>query len=401
MAIFKRNLMRWNEPIFFVPRMRTRSEWRGKIILAIVVAVVMSAGLMAARFGIDAGGPRLSVPLAILAGMGVGVLLVAVRELVWFQRDISIDEKNITCFANAGMMTALTTVPLAGIARVIIQRPEECELKFGLMTVKALNGIVLVGIPGSVACEKLAQVLHDQGVTVELKDWEPVTIRRSTAPMTLEEVERTAPRVTGMARIWEFDQPADQRVLSRPVIICCTVISLGPLVAALISSIGIWIYTWMHRAELDTLSVALWIGGGFGCLVVPFVLVAAWGDHLPNLWIRSLMRIRLRHRPDAIIDSEDTESHYIDIVPRKNWGKVMLMSNSDSGFLKITSDALLYEGDAERWQVPLLSLMGCQVEKVSRNPGAPDTDEGAFSYYLVLQANPGPDSGRLRSCCPL
>jgi len=69
-------------------------------------------------------------------------------------------------------------------------------------------------------------------------------------------------------------------------------------------------------------------------------------------------------RANPAVDLHNPELAFVDIVPRINWGKQMLENATDIGFLEMSESkrALLFEGDRERYFIPVESILEVKHE---------------------------------------
>jgi hypothetical protein len=81
----------------------------------------------------------------------------------------------------------------------------------------------------------------------------------------------------------------------------------------------------------------------------------------------------------------DAEATFVQIVPRCNWGRVMLETATDVGFLKVDPyrREILFEGDRERYRVPEGAIIACSVEPIAYGVG---TRSRITQYTTVLRA---------------
>ena len=72
-------------------------------------------------------------------------------------------------------------------------------------------------------------------------------------------------------------------------------------------------------------------------------------------------------RPDRIVAPNDSDAMFVEIVPRKNWGKLMLETASDVGYLLVDERRreVVFEGDCERCRIPGGAIQSCYVEAVA------------------------------------
>jgi hypothetical protein len=130
-----------------------------------------------------------------------------------------------------------------------------------------------------------------------------------------------------------------------------------------------------------------------GLLIAIGLLVAAvsayWGlrntTKLGNWYLRRLARGEIKSRPDGIVDPDDPEAIFVEIVPRQNWNRLMLDTATDVGFLLVDESRreILFEGARERIRIPVGAILACEVEETVIGEGT----SGAMKYYFtVIQA---------------
>jgi energy-coupling factor transporter transmembrane protein EcfT len=81
-----------------------------------------------------------------------------------------------------------------------------------------------------------------------------------------------------------------------------------------------------------------------------------------NSRLRRRARRELKCRLDKIVNPEDVDSRFVEIVPRARWAKPMLRNAVDVGFLKVDQQNgfLFFEGDNERYRIPAQAIIKCE-----------------------------------------
>jgi hypothetical protein len=109
---------------------------------------------------------------------------------------------------------------------------------------------------------------------------------------------------------------------------------------------------------------------------------------------RSLYRAACRHfrsRPDLLVDPDDPEAIFIEVVPRRHWARAnrMLETAGDVGFLRIDAEhgLLLFEGDRERYRIPAGAILGCEVEQVEPHNSFMTQTDHYPHFMAVIRAN--------------
>ncbi len=127
-----------------------------------------------------------------------------------------------------------------------------------------------------------------------------------------------------------------------------------------------------------------------GRALIALGMVAAIGSFLWNLFATNKLggwvlqrraRAAVKARPDEIVDPDDPDALFVDIVPRAHWGKMMIENATDVGFLAV-DDArreLRFEGDCERLRIPAAAILACWVQEDTIAAGT----TGAISYAML------------------
>jgi hypothetical protein len=123
------------------------------------------------------------------------------------------------------------------------------------------------------------------------------------------------------------------------------------------------------------------------------VITSIWGiaysSRLRNAWLLSVAKREIKRRPDAIVEPD--AGQYVSIIPRENWNRGMFKSSKDTGLLAVDAARreIRFEGDQERYRIPVDALLSCDVVKsvflAGAKPGAP----GYFMVVLQAQTASG------------
>jgi hypothetical protein len=392
MKLFSRALLSWNEPIFFGPRTRDRRGWMMRGLLALVIFVVMMLGFVAQQnWG---RGRKISTAGAVAMSTIIGLFLTAVLDAPGLNKMVSIDEERISTYGNAGTVHSHGSWRLRDVARVRLYPPEEFGRSFGAMEVMTKGGVVWLGVPAKMAPRRIADVLAQQGIQVDLPGWEP----GQEAPRPTISTFVAAP--TALARVEALDERQAGQIRTPSRRKMTTAIELIPLLVPLTGLVGAISYV-VYRL------VAAWgplswgdLVVGLGCaalLMGGLWLAARFGSLAPALFMRSAARTVVGLRPDALFNPEDPDALFVSVVPRANWGKMMNQA-TDVGFLKVdrASRCVLFEGDSYRWRIPAQSLVSVAVESYvplgkPEGPPRPDEPQQERYYLAVIKARVGGD----------
>ncbi len=108
---------------------------------------------------------------------------------------------------------------------------------------------------------------------------------------------------------------------------------------------------------------------------------------LGNRYMLAVCRRILGRRTDRIVNINDPDAMFVESVPRKNWGRAMLETADDIGFLRIDAQRreILFEGDRERIRIPADAILSCDIQEVSAGGDAQRI--GVVHAIVVVRAS--------------
>lgn len=199
--------------------------------------------------------------------------------------------------------------------------------------------------------------------------------------------QTVAERSAAVAQIEAVPEPYGGKVLTRGHLTVGTVIALSPLMVVITGGVLIWLgTTLMNQSILRALTTGF---AGFALIIAAVCVLAWYGDFLPSRYLYRLTRREFAQRPDCLVDPDDPEAIYVEIVPRAHWSKVMMDTASDMGFLKVDPRRreILFEGDKERYRIPAEAVESCDVEAFT----APMDQQGTTVYQMAVLRARTPD----------
>ncbi len=158
------------------------------------------------------------------------------------------------------------------------------------------------------------------------------------------------------------------KVFTRKAIWLCNASAIILLVAFLG---GIIIIAWgannLQKAGADSTSRTTGVGACIlGSLCATAALIALVVDPFlgANRRLRNAFNAELSRRYGKLVEPDDPDAIFVEIIPRINWGKVKLENATDIGLLVVDKwrKELRFEGDKARWRVPAAALVRCELE---------------------------------------
>ena len=141
--------------------------------------------------------------------------------------------------------------------------------------------------------------------------------------------------------------------------------------------------------DLPKPQAELVFGGGVVLAILASVVGLAFPSFLAGTRLHAVARRNIERRRDAIV-RPGPESIYVDVIPRKNWNRLMWENASDIGFLTVDTGRrqIRFEGDRERYRIPAAALLDCKLERIYNAPGATGNAPGC---WLVVIRAAGPN----------
>jgi hypothetical protein len=394
MKFFAKPLLSWKVPTLFAARTRDRRGWVLRSLLVLLIFGVMMLGFYADR-NWGGRGPKFSPAGALLLAAFIGVFFAALLEAPDLNRQATISDDAISSFGNAGMHSTLDSWALRKILWVWLYPPTELGRSFGAMEIRTQRGGGRIGVPATLEMRRIAEVLHGQGVRVILPGWEPAAARPGSesepeSPVAAAMFPGTAIPAAS-ARIERLGDDEAGQIVTPGRYRLCLALALGPLLVSVLTALVLLGYVLyrnrIQRAPATATDVAAGLGG-VTLLIGGFWFTGRFGNLAPSLYLRSVARSVIELRPKALFNPRDEQAVYIDVVPRKNWGKVMVREFSDTGLLKVDegSRCVLFEGDQERWRIPTTSLVSVDVESYRPAGHVEGTEPGEWMHATVIKA---------------
>ncbi len=135
--------------------------------------------------------------------------------------------------------------------------------------------------------------------------------------------------------------------------------------------------------ETKTIGIAaLSVGLALFASTAVFFLVNP--SYFGNRWFLKVVKHEFARRTGSLVDANDPEALFVEVVPKLTWGKMMLDNASDVGFLRVDKARreVLFEGDKERWRIPGAAVTSSEVEYFVQGQG---THAATKIYYTVLR----------------
>ena len=378
MKLFSSTQISWNEPWFFLIRIREAWGWRRRILLAVVISALM---FVATNFF---GGGRFGLPGSIGISLAAGFVLVALLDVSNIQRDVTVKDDCIIVGSSVGRGW-FKTFKFDAINAIQLMRPEEWDKTYGGMVIALAKDNFLVAIPNKVPLDTLADIFHRLGVAVSLSEWEPAD--SGTRIGIRDEIELAPAAVQGEINIQAVEDH-EGPLLGPGQIAVQVFIALGPLLTALIGAIVVGVVLFRNWAVLSVLDKSLYGGCAFIAVVAALYYLVLIGQFIAAGYGIRAARDRLQTRPNAIFGGMEDDLVTVEIFDRESW-TATISKSSDYGFLQIDRQQarLLFEGNKFRWTLPASALITCRIEESIVGSEADANAEKR--YYVVIESNNG------------
>src|SRR5262245_1730840 len=164
MNLFGKRAFAWNEPLFFLQKIRTWQDWftiGGPLVgIGLVISIVL----------LFAGNSWLT---SLSLGLGLGFLAWFAIEFGAWQRRAELDESGIHVYAGGGKLEMQWHYPLPLLNEVIVSRKGERDPRFAVLHFRHEGKFAAIGLPDEIRLERLALALHRLHVPVSMSGWRP------------------------------------------------------------------------------------------------------------------------------------------------------------------------------------------------------------------------------------
>jgi hypothetical protein len=377
MGLFQRKRFVWNEPWFFQQRIRRRKAWLLFSLLLFAVAIAVGASL----FWLAPAGKQFH-PLEII-GLGVGN-----AAAVWWLMDGSntrrqaiLFEDSIVVGGDMGKYSSPTTYKLSEIPRAAIVKPEESKWPEPALFFLYQGEQQTIGIESKASLKKLAQAIHDAGVSVHLAGWEPNQESEFAKAFSWEADPK---QVVAKARM-ETLPPGTASLMTVPGILLAIIRQCWAIVLWLLLTAAVVYYGYQNWKDLGLLRMVLLFVISLGAMYIAGLFTDRFATASSSHGLIRMARKQIRKRTGIQLDPDANDLIPVEIFVRDQFDKTVQRIR-ELGFLQtdLPGQRMLFEGKKERWCIPATSIHSLALEEVQvGTPGQSAT--GALSYYVVVK----------------
>jgi hypothetical protein len=370
----------WAEPWFFLVRIRERPGWIKRLGAAAAISIVMF-------LGIYFGGRHANWSVAAIIGLSVlcGIVLVALPDVANLQRDVTIHDDRIIVGNSFGRGNNFYTFEFKHVDAVELLRPEDWNRPWGGMLIEFSGDAFLVAVPTKISLDTVANILHRLEVAVALRGWAPSA--KDTRVQVQDEIAIDPSSVRGVASIRPIE-PGEPKLNPGSCMAVQIIMGLGPAILGLIAMIAAGIFIARGWSTLPTLTKVLVGGGAFGVFVLGVVYLVFIGLSISNSYGVGVGEKRLRLRSGSLFRGDETDLTAVECYPRDVWTAVLFKA-SDSGFVQVDASRRLlrFEGEKNRWEIPLSALAACRIEESRVGSEGNQNAEKRFLVALATENN--------------
>jgi hypothetical protein len=394
MKFFAKTLLTWKEPRFFVQRMYRRRDWLIKFSLVAGFTALMMVGFWADRQWGKGPGRKWSYLQGTAVAVLAGVVLVSFHEMPRLRRDVTINDDAINVWGQAGYLVTTGSFAWSKISAALLVGSEESGKPFGILFLRFTKNQrggwdMAVGVPPEVEMERIATVLHGLGLPVALSGWEPGQ-EAATAPESAPALPPARPASGGGGlQVWPVPEPYGGRIQKNGMHLARVAAVLLPVAGLFLGGLGAIGYAFWYRKEIPIWDVAVIGLGGMAVMGVAVGLGVPVLNFVTGRSLRAVARSEIRNRPDALVNPDEPDAVFVEVLPREHWGAITTKT-TECGFVwpDRRAGCLLFEGDNERWRLPAGGLVSCTVERASVTVGK-DEESQSHRYVAVVGARLG------------
>jgi hypothetical protein len=177
--------------------------------------------------------------------------------------------------------------------------------------------------------------------------------------------------------------PHEPKLVSTGGKVFAALAGAGPVLIAFLGMIAAGVYLWWDWSGLESADKWMIGGGAAAAFALGCAHVILIGQFVEKSFLISMGRKSLRTRTEPLVDADDEAVFAVSLFTRESWTK-MLMKEADFGFLQFNrrKRALVFEGNKERWTIPVTALTALRVEEAG--VGTEGAEPTEIRYFVVI-----------------
>ena len=377
MGIFERKRFVWNEPWFFQQRIRTTQAW----MILVLVLLGLGGGVGAILFfAAPAGMPaNLVEVIGLSAGFAAAVWWVV--DGTETRRQAILFGDSIIVGGDMGKYSSPTKYKLAEIPAMAIVMPEESKWPEKALFFHYEGEEQAIGIDKKVSLPRLAQALHDAGVSIRLDGWEPNQDSEFAKAFAWEADPR---QVVASARIEKLPDGTVSMMNAGGIIVAiirqCWAIMLWLLILA-----GAIYYGYVNWDNLGVIRLGLVFIIPIGTMYIAGVYTDRFACAATSKGLIQMSKNQLHKRDGVQINLDGDDAIAVELFTPDQFANTVQKVH-EMGFIQAdhVNKRMLFEGKKQRWSIPAESIRSLAIEEVQAGtPGQSAT--GALNYYVVVK----------------
>ncbi|MEL6109661.1 MAG: hypothetical protein AAFU85_26935 [Planctomycetota bacterium] len=375
MGLFERKRFVWNEPWFFQQRIRTVKAWSvfGLVLLllggALGIVLFWSTPQGAAPNWFEIIGMSLGFPAAVWY----------VLDGTETRRQAILFNDSIVVGGDMGKYSTPTKYHLSQIDAMAIVMPEESKWPERALFFVYEGEEQAIGIDSKVSLPRLAQTLHDTGMTIRLDGWEPdqeSEFAKAFSWTNAGEIKRTAKLETLPDGTVGIMNPLGIIVA---IVRQCWAISLWLLVAGVVGY-----FAYQNWGNLGLVRMVLMFVLVLGLMYVAGVFTDRFATASTSKGLIKMAKDQMRKRESVQIDLDSEELIAVELFLPDQFDKT-IQKVHEMGFIQAdhAGSRMLFEGKKQRWSIPSEAIRSISIQEVQTgSPGQSAT--GMLNYYVVV-----------------
>lgn len=383
MAFLNRKQFLWNEPWFFQQRIRSKLSWLWFSLFLLGIGVVLGAALYWAT---PAGQP---VDWFNVIGLSLALIL-----FVWWgmdgsntRRQAKLFEDSLEVGGDMGKYSSPTTYELKKISLAMIVMPAETDWPCPALVFFYKDEPQAIGIEAKTSLKRLAQTIHNSGVAIQMDGWHPDQESEIEKAFSW----KANPQHVVEEAIMESLPPETVKLLPMSTMILAGIRQLWAIGLWFLFAIGMACWGYQNWNNLGVLQTVLLFAVPLGTHYLAIFFTERIGCASSSQGLVRAAKSQIRQRDGILVNPDMDDLIPVTIFERDQFEK-KIPSSRDMGFLQAdcSGQRMLYEGNHERWCIPVQSLRSVTLEEIQLNTPGQSTNN-TFDYYVVVVFSSGED----------
>lgn len=376
MAFFERGKFVWNEPWFFLQRIRGGKSW---FLFSLFLSLIAMAMVLVLLLTTAPNNPPSGLTI-LAASLGVPFVVWWILDGANSRRQAVLYRDTLVVGGDMGKYSTPTTYQNKQIESAVIFDRDASHLPEAALCFVYQGREHAVGIDRQIVLPRLAQALHDVGISVFLDGWSPHQNNPFLAAFS-RKVDAKSVQPTAVTQTL----PAGTISIMTPGGIALGIVrQCWPLTIWLIAAGFAGYHAYQNWNNLGLIPLAVTVTVVLGGFMLATQVTERFATASMSQGLERMVKSQIAKRDGVQVDVAGPDLMPVEVFERDQFDKA-IQKILEMGYIQPDRkrNRLVFEGKKERWQLPSESIRSLVLEEVQcGTPGQSMT--GEIKYYVVI-----------------